>query len=126
MAAAHQFFVVVFSRTTTSRIRPEAIMSALSQGHATWVASHFDQQQEGAIVLSRTESLLSGKGAKVMIQARFGGAVPPQSRIWAFLKRSLGTLALAHPLTKTKSVTNPARAKQLRIRHSIVRRRRPL
>jgi hypothetical protein len=90
MAEAREVFVVVFSRTTTSRIRPEAIISALSQGHATWVASHFDQQQEGAIVLSRSESVLPGKRAKVIIQARFGGAVPPQSRIWALLRRSLG------------------------------------
>ena len=94
MADVRQFFVVVFSRTEANRIRTDAAIKALSEPQATWVASHFAEEEEGAIVLSRSESVRPGKGANVRIRARFGGAVPVGSSIWVLLRKALGTLVL--------------------------------
>jgi hypothetical protein len=123
MAEAHQFFVVVFSRTEAKRIRTEAVIKALSEQHATWVASHFVGEGEGAIVLSRSESVPPGMGTDKIL-ARFG-AVPDESNVWIFLGRASGILGLANPVARVGSVTDLARVRQPRIMLSVTRRRRP-
>jgi hypothetical protein len=120
MPDALQYFVIIFSRIEANRIRAEAAISASSEQHATWLASHFTGMEQGAVALSRSDRASPQKGADVKILCRCGEALPTGSNILAF-KKALGPLELANLF----STANPARTKRLLNRRSAVRRRRP-
>jgi hypothetical protein len=82
MADIPRFFVMVFARTVANRVRVVAVIKAISERHATSLASHFTGAEEGAIALSRLiNSCQEGQDARVV--SWFGGAAPESSNVWA-------------------------------------------
>ena len=87
-----QFFVIAFSRTEANEIRTEAAISASSEQHAIWLASHFTGEKEGAIALLRSGG--AQKDATVRVLSQFGGALPITSNALLDLERPFGLLTL--------------------------------
>jgi hypothetical protein len=109
MADFPQFFVVVFSRTGANEIQIEAAMKALSEQHATSLASLFAGDGQGAVACSQSGDPAVAGGYNVQILARFGDVLPDSPTFWA-LRGTLGsTSALANPLARTRPLINTLR-----------------
>jgi hypothetical protein len=78
-----RFFVVVFSGAEASKIRPDAIMKALSEPHATSLARRFGGQGQGVIAFSCLGGLAASETRNTEILARFGDVLPDDPNFWA-------------------------------------------
>ena len=78
-----RFFVIVFSGAEAGKIRPEAIMKALSEPHATSLAWRFGNQGQRVIAFSCLGGLAASETRNAEILARFGDAMPDDPNFWA-------------------------------------------
>jgi hypothetical protein len=124
MAEARRFCVVVFSRNETNRVRTDGVIRASSEPQALWLASHFAGDDEGAVVLSQSQSVSLDNAGSIRVLDQFGAAIPFGSNISEVLKRALGARDLSITLAGTRSTVGPAGAKQVPTRRLAARRRR--
>ena len=86
MAKAHQFFVIVFSRAETNRVRIDGVIRALSKPQALRIASHFAGDDEGAVALSQSQGVPLDNAGSISVLDQFGAAIPFGSNISEVLR----------------------------------------
>ena len=120
MAGSTYFFVAVFFRDDTGKIRTEAIVRARSRLHATLTAASFEGEGTGAIAFSKALNPTSAQWGGTEILVRYG-VLPNEHTIHRAVYGNWGEVKAERPDRPTvqaqqSQIASPTRSRRLRER----------